>query len=131
MNTTRLTTVVLRRSTAAAVAALLLIAGPAQARETTTADGHKMICLPAQDVQNTEALNDHQMLFHMRGHKTYVNTLSVPCGSLKDINVEGFVWVADTPTPEYCDNMEHIRVRQTGETCMLGAFSLYDAPAAK
>jgi hypothetical protein len=123
--------VVLRRVTATALAALLVTAGSAQARETTTADGHKMICLPAQDVQNTEALNDHQMLFHMRGHKTYVNTLSVPCGSLKDINVDGFIWVADTPTPEYCDNMEHIRVRRTGETCMLGAFSPYEVPAAQ
>jgi hypothetical protein len=120
-----------RRVTAAALAALLVMAGSAWARETTTADGQKMTCLPAQDVQNTEALNDHQMLFHMRGHKTYVNTLSIPCGSLKDINVDGFIWVADTPTPEYCDNLEHIRVRRTGETCMLGVFSPYEAPAAK
>jgi hypothetical protein len=127
----RQTRIVTRHGVAAALAALLLVAGSAQAREITTADGHKSICLPAQDVQNTEALNDHQMLFHMRGHKTYVNNLSIPCGSLKDINVDGFIWVADTPTPEYCDNMEHIRVRRTGETCMLGAFSPYEAPAAK
>lgn len=110
-----------------AVAAFFQMAASAQAQETATADGHKVICLPAQNIENTEALNDHQMLFHMRGHKIFVNNLPRPCGSLKDINYEGFVWVAHG-IPEYCDNLEQIRIRRTGEMCMLGAFAPYDAP---
>jgi hypothetical protein len=111
---------------ASILAVFSLIATSAHAREVTTADGQKSICLPAQNVENTEALNDHQILFHMRDHKVFVNNLSSPCRSLKDINDDGFIWVADTPIPEYCDNIEHIRVRRTGETCMLGAFSPYE-----
>jgi hypothetical protein len=110
-----------------AIAGFFQIAASAQAQESATADGHKVICLPAQNIENTEALNDHQMLFHMRGHKVFVNNLSTPCASLKDINYEGFVWVAHG-IPEYCDNLEQIRIRSTGEMCMLGAFAPYEAP---
>jgi len=53
-----------------------------------------------------------------------VNNLTVPCRTLT--RQDGFVWRSGIP--EYCDNVESVRVIRTGETCLLGAFSPYAKP---
>ncbi len=89
-------------------------------------DGHKPVCLQVSRIDHTEILNDHQILFYLRGqrdgHKVWVNNLTDRCSTLT--RDEGFVW--ESSIPEYCDNLEIIRVLRTGQVCTLGAFSPYE-----
>jgi hypothetical protein len=102
--------------TLAAAAAFLAV--PAFADET------KSVCLQAYDLDHTQILNDHQILFYMRGKKVWLNTLQGRCATLP--NQDGFVW--SSAFPEYCANVETIRVVRTGEVCQLGQFTPYEKP---
>jgi hypothetical protein len=103
---------------AASAAALPAIAQPA--------DDHKPVCLQINRIDHTEVLNDHQILFYLigkeRGHKVWINNLTNRCSTLD--RTEGFAW--ESSIPEYCDNLEIIRVLRTGETCTIGAFTPYE-----
>ncbi len=89
-------------------------------------DGHKPVCLQINRIDHTEILNDHQILFYlsgkMDGHKIWVNNLTNRCSTLT--RDEGFAW--ESSLPQYCDNLEIIRVLRTGQVCTLGAFSPYE-----
>jgi hypothetical protein len=101
-----------------ALAATLVFAGPA------LADDNRSICLQTHDVDHTQVLNDHQVLFYMRGKKVWLNTLQSRCITLP--NQEGFVW--SSAFPEFCGGAETIRVVRTGEVCQLGQFTPYEKP---
>ena len=88
------------------------------------ADDNRSICLRTQDVDHTQVLNDHQILFYMRGQKIWLNTLQSRCITLP--NQEGFTW--SSAFPEFCGGAETIRVVRTGEVCRLGQFSPYEKP---
>jgi hypothetical protein len=107
--------------TLAATAAFL--AAPASADETPDT---KAVCLRAHDVDHTHVLNDHQILFYMRGKKIWLNTLHGRCVTLPV--QEGFAW--SSSFPEYCANAETIRVVRTGELCQLGEFTPYEKPVS-
>jgi hypothetical protein len=102
-------------------AALFASAGPALAEAGGDA---KSICLKADEVDHTQVLNDHQILFYMRGKKVWLNTLDGRCATLPI--QEGFAW--SSFFPEYCANVETIRVIRTGEVCKLGEFTHYEKP---
>jgi hypothetical protein len=99
-------------------AAAAFLAAPAFADET------KSICLKAYDVDHTKVLSDRQILFYMHGKKVWLNTLQGRCISLPV--QEGFVW--SSAFPEYCANVETIRVVRSGEVCQLGEFTPYETP---
>ena len=101
-----------------ALAAIVAFTGPA------LADENRSICLQVHDVDHTQVLNDHQILFYMRGKKIWLNTLQARCPSLP--NQDGFVWTSTFP--EFCGGVEAIRVVRTGEVCQLGQFSPYEKP---
>jgi hypothetical protein len=102
-----------------ALAAILAFAAPALAEQASSQ------CLQSYDVDHTQVLNDHQILFFMRGKKIWLNTLQARCLSLP--NQGGFVW--SSYLPEFCPNAETIRVVRTGEICQLGQFTPYEKPA--
>jgi hypothetical protein len=108
---------------AAAALAAFAAASPAVAQP---ADDHKPVCLQINRIDHTEVLNDHQILFYLigkeRGHKVWINNLTHRCATLD--RTEGFAW--QSSIPEYCDNLEIIRVLRTGETCTIGAFTPYE-----
>jgi hypothetical protein len=109
------------------VAATIFLAGtlaPSAALADEAGGGGKPVCLDVNRIDHTEVLSDHQILFHMYGEKTWVNTLASRCSTLT--RQDGFVWVSRLP--KYCDNVETIRVIRTGEVCMLGAFTPYGKP---
>jgi hypothetical protein len=83
------------------------------------------VCIEAREIDHTKVLNDHQILFYMTGHKVWVNNLPNKCSALR--YDEGFVWVSSNP--QYCDNLETIKVRPTGQPCLLGKFSPYQKSA--
>jgi hypothetical protein len=101
------------------VAALFVSAGPAVAGVGGDA---KSVCLKADEVDHTQVLNDHQILFYMRGKQVWLNTLGGRCATLPI--QDGFTW--SSSFDEYCSNVETIRVIQTGEFCKLGEFTPYD-----
>jgi hypothetical protein len=102
-------------------ATVAFLAAPASADQTTET---KSVCLQAHDVDHTHVLNDHQILFYMRGKKIWLNTLQGRCVTLPFR--EGFAW--ESSFPEYCANAETIRVVQSGEVCRLGEFTPYETP---
>ena len=111
----------IRASLSPVAVALAFLAVPAfadQANET------KSVCLQADEVDHTHVLNDHQILFYMRGKKVWLNTLRARCITLPV--QEGFVW--SSAFPEYCANAESIRVVRSGEVCLLGEFTPYEKP---
>ena len=88
----------------------------------------KPVCLDVVRIDHTEVLNDHQILFYMvgkeKGSKIWINNLSNRCTTMT--RSDGFVW--ESGIPKYCDNLEIIRVIQSGEVCQLGAFTPYEKP---
>jgi hypothetical protein len=101
-----------------ALAAILTFTGPALAGQAGSS------CLPADDVNHTQVLNDHQILFYMRNKKIWLNTLQARCISLPV--QEGFAF--SSAFSEYCPNIETIRIIRTGEVCQLGQFTPYEKP---
>jgi hypothetical protein len=101
-----------------ALAAILASTVPA------LADQDRSICLRTEDVDHTQVLNDHQILFYMHGKKVWLNTLQARCITLP--NQDGFVW--SSAFPEFCGGAETIRVVRTGEVCQLGQFTPYEKP---
>lgn len=85
-----------------------------------------MVCLDARLIDHTKILNDHQILFYMKGREVWVNNLPNSCSALR--YDEGFTWVSSDP--QYCDNLETIKVRPTGQPCLLGKFTPYEKPAS-
>ncbi len=88
----------------------------------------KPVCLDVDRIDHTEVLNNHQILFYMvgkeKGSKIWINNLSNRCTTMT--RSDGFVW--ESGIPKYCDNVEIIRVIQSGEVCQLGAFTPYQKP---
>jgi hypothetical protein len=108
-----------------AVAAMAASVAPVAAF-AQPADGHKPVCLQINRIDYTRVLNDHQILFYLigkkDGHKVWVNNLTNRCSTMT--SQDGFAWVSSLP--EYCDNLEIIRVLRTGQVCTLGAFTPYE-----
>jgi hypothetical protein len=91
----------------------------------TAADG-KPICLQSYLIDHTSVKDSRTILFHMKDGTIYQNTLVAACPSL---NFHGFVMNIRGGNNMVCDNQQSISVLITHETCMMGAFSPYTAPA--
>ena len=113
---------VIPRATAilAGLAASVAVAGPALADQPT-----KSVCIQADEVDHTKVLNDHQILFYMRGKQVWLNTLQARCTTLPI--QDGFAMAANYS--EFCANSQSIRVLRTGQFCQLGEFTPYQKPA--
>jgi hypothetical protein len=110
-NTTRVPRI--KRFLIAAAASLgLLGAGAAYA--------DPQVCIPSWKVTGTRILSRTQILFYTSGKEVWLNTLPHPCSI---DNTDGFVW--QSSYPQYCDNIETIKVIRTGQSCMLGKFTPY------
>ena len=81
------------------------------------------ICLRTQDIVSTSSKDGKTLVFKMRDGRTLVNHLQGICPDLK---FNGFDWVVRGGTEEVCENMQSLRVLQSGQVCVLGKF---DQPA--
>ncbi len=107
-------------------AAAALVSMPAMADEAS----HKPVCIRSLDIDHTEIPNDTTILFYMRHHKVWKNTLVARCSTLKN-NTRGFTYSpTNSATDEICSNLFTIRVNDTGETCLPGEFTPVE-PAPK
>jgi hypothetical protein len=105
-------------------AAILVSSVPALADEAS----HRSVCIRSMDIDHTEIPNDTTILFYMRGHKVWKNTLVARCVTLKN-NSRGFTYSpTNSATDEICSNLFTIRVNDTGETCLPGEFTPVEPP---
>ena len=91
-------------------AASLLAVAPAMASPD--------ICISTRDIKNSVEQNDGKaLLFTMRDGTQWRNTLQ---GSCPDLKYNGYAWVVHNES--VCENMQTLRVLQSGEFCSLGKF---------
>ena len=108
-------------------AALLALAGcsddePAVANDSD-APGNG-VCLTVGQIDHTDIVNDSAIVFFMKDGKAYMNTMRIPCSSLK--MEDGFAYTTDTA--EVCSNSQTIRVLRSGNFCELGQFTPFTPP---
>ena len=77
------------------------------------------ICLQVNRIDHTKVVNPRTIDFYMRGGKVYRNHLRGFCAGL---GFNGFAYA--TSTQDVCENLQTIRVLQTGSVCSLGPFEL-------
>jgi hypothetical protein len=97
--------------------AVAALATPAQA-----------LCLSNRDIISTTPSNDgKQLTFKMRDGRVLVNHLQGVCS---DLRFNGFTWVL-RGNNDICENMQTLKVIQSGQICILGKFDPAKTPAPK
>jgi hypothetical protein len=77
------------------------------------------LCVSERDIVSTTPSGDGKLLtLKMRDGRVLVNHLQ---GSCSDLRFNGFAWVLRGPD-SICENMQSIRVLQSGQICVLGKF---------
>jgi hypothetical protein len=94
----------------ALVAAGLAIAGPAFAKT----------CIDTRDIVSSKSADGKVMVFKMKNGQTLINQLR---GSCPDLKFNGYVWELRSGDTQVCENTQSFRVLQSGQVCMLGAFT--------
>ncbi len=90
--------------------------------------GHgRAVCIRTIDIDHTETPDDNTILFYMRGHKLFKNTLDGPCVGLKN-NSRGFTYTPDPVSYELCSNLDVIHLNDTHQVCLLGQFTQVEPP---
>jgi hypothetical protein len=113
-----------------ATALLLSLTGMAQAQDTgsekrQSKPGENRHCLPIQDIDHIEVVDNQTILFHTRGKKIWKNSLPHHCAGLK---FEGGIGYR-TSIDQLCD-LDIITVLRVGTTCQLGSFEKYEPEEA-
>lgn len=99
--------------------ALGLLPACAQAR---SADSPADTCIFGRDIDHTTIVDDQTILFAMRRHVVYRNTLASVCSGLK-AETEGFTYEPTDPsTEELCSGAVTIRLNTVHNSCLLGNF---------
>lgn len=78
------------------------------------------ICLREQDIRSAASSDGKTLKLQMRDGKVWNSQLKGSCPGLK---FHGFVWVMHDPQG-ICENMESLKVLESGQICILGKFSL-------
>jgi hypothetical protein len=80
--------------------------------------GADVTCLQTRMIDHTSVQDSRTVLFHMKDGKTWRNTLTAACPSLR---FHGFA--VNLHRDEICSRGQSISVLETHEVCMLGQFS--------
>jgi hypothetical protein len=94
----------------ALVLAGLAIAGPVSAKT----------CIDTRDIVSSKSQDGKTMVFKMKNGQTLVNQLR---GSCPDLKFNGYVWQLRSGDTQVCENTQSFQVLQSGQVCMLGAFT--------
>jgi Family of unknown function (DUF6491) len=109
-------------------AAILALAGCSDDAPATDAPPAETagngVCLPTAQIDHTEIVNESAIVFFLKDGKAYMNTMRIPCPSLK--MEDGFAYTADVA--EVCSNSQTIRVLRSGNFCELGQFTAFQPP---
>ena len=82
-------------------------------------------CLYTYLIDRTKVVDAQTIDFRMRDGTVYRNVLQHKCTGLR---FNGFVYRVQTD--QICDNLQSIRVLQTNDICLLGAFTKLPTPPA-
>lgn len=108
-------------------AVLLALAGCSDDEPAVTGDSGPAgngVCLPVSQIDHTDIVNESAIVFFMKDGKAYMNTMRIPCSSLK--MEDGFTYMTDAA--EVCSNSQTIRVLRSGNFCELGQFTPFTPP---
>jgi hypothetical protein len=108
-------------------AALLALVGCSDDEPAVTSDSAPSgngVCLATAQIDHTDIVNDSAIVFFMKDGKAYMNTMRIPCSSLK--MEDGFAYMTDAA--EVCSNSQTIRVLRSGNFCELGQFTPFTPP---
>ena len=105
-------------------AAFLALSATALADEGALPAKPTQVCLQASMIDHTTVISDREILFTMKDHKVWKNTMRQSCPNLKF--ERGFSEVIRGGT--ICANMQSIRVLHDGNPCILGDFTPYMPP---
>jgi hypothetical protein len=83
-------------------------------------------CIQVSRIDHTHVVDAKNVLFYMKNGKIWHNGLQNACPAL---NFHGFVMNVSGGVDTVCSNQQSIKVIETGEVCMLGEFTPYEAPA--
>ncbi|MBW2369094.1 MAG: hypothetical protein JRH15_14550 [Deltaproteobacteria bacterium] len=81
-------------------------------------------CLPLQNIDRIEVVDNQTILFHMRGKEIWKSSLPHYCAGLK---FEGGI-AYSTSINQLCD-LDIVKVLRVGTPCQLGAFEKYEPEA--
>jgi hypothetical protein len=114
----------------AAIAILTAVAAVPAVAQTGPQTPTGPVCLqpalvPNEPIPRTKVLDPQTVLFYTREGQVWKNRLKTPCRGLM---FHGFSVVGREG--EICSNATSIRVIESGETCVLGAFTPYTPPPA-
>lgn len=111
----------MRKVLKAAAAVLVLGAAPAVAAPA--------VCIDTREIKDQKVEGrGTSILFTMKNGTQYRNKL---LGACPDLVFNGFVWTIRNPDNTVCDNMETLRVLQSGEICQIGKFEKVATPPAR
>ena len=83
----------------------------------------KSTCIFDRNIDHTDRPDDMTILFTMRDHKVWKNTLQVRCFGLHN-EPDGFTYQPTDPgTEELCSNQVTIRLNSFRSFCQLGDFT--------
>jgi hypothetical protein len=89
----------------------------------------KPVCLPSYMIDHTDIPNDSTIMFHMRDHTVWKNTLPSPCFGLR-LDTRGFTYEATDPGSDtICSNLVTIHTNTDHNVCLLGEFTRVSSPA--
>jgi hypothetical protein len=91
--------------------------------------GNPVSCVTSRDIQDTDAISDRVVLFHMKNGRTYRNDLPHSCPQLTR---SGSAFAYQTPSSQLCA-IDIIRVSEPTSgfgygACTLGKFTRYELP---
>jgi hypothetical protein len=90
--------------------------------------GSKSVCLAAYNIDHTDIPDDHTILFTMRDHTVWKNTLPYTCSGLK-LDTRGFTYEPTDPGSDtICSNLLTIRLNTYQNICELGDFTKVSSP---
>jgi hypothetical protein len=110
-----------------ALAALSL--GGCQALTQPLPTKNASICIPSYSIDHTDIPDDNTIIFTMRDHTVYKNTLAYTCTGLR-LDTRGFTYEATDPGSDtICSNLVTIHLNTDHNVCQLGEFTKVSTPA--
>ncbi len=87
------------------------------------------VCIPAYNIDHTHISDDSTILFYMRDHTVWKNTLPFPCYGLK-LDSRGFTYSPTDPGSDtICSNLMTFQTNTFHSICELGTFTKVTVPA--
>jgi hypothetical protein len=82
-------------------------------------------CIPIHQIDRIEVVDDQTLLFHLHGHRTYINILPYRCSGLKHN-----AFLHETSLASYCDldviSVLNVSLGMRMGSCPLGKFQVYE-----